>query len=57
MKVLKDGDNSLIHAEVGRDISLLCVYELEKDVLYSIKWYREDKEFYRFLPRGKMIEA
>ena len=52
--MIKDGENALIHAEVGRDISMACVYELEEDILYSIKWYRDDKEFYRFLPRGLM---
>ena len=23
------------------------------DSLYSIKWYRDDKEFFRYIPRGK----
>ena len=68
LKVLNDGSNSLVYAEIGqysvlikqildlslicsgRDISLSCVYDLEDDVLYSIKWYRDDKEFYRYLP-------
>ena len=57
LKVLNDGEHSLLHAETGRDISLLCAYELEQDILYSIKWYRDDKEFYRFLPRGESVWA
>ena len=50
--MIKDNGSSVIHGEVGRDITMKCMYELEEDILYSIKWYRDDKEFYRFLPRG-----
>ena len=46
------GEDSVIYADLGGDISLACRYELEEDVLYSIKWYRDDQEFYRYLPRG-----
>ena len=45
--------SGLMHAEVGEDISLICDYKLEDDILYSIKWYRDDKEFFRFIPRGE----
>ena len=41
--MLDDGDNSVIYAELGGDVSLACRYELEEDVLYSIKWYRDDQ--------------
>ncbi|XP_022246400.1 uncharacterized protein LOC111086725, partial [Limulus polyphemus] len=34
----------------GREVKLTCLYDLEGDRLYSIKWYRDDKEFYRFVP-------
>ena len=35
----------------GQNATLLCKYELEKgEDLYSLKWYKEDVEFYRFLP-------
>jgi hypothetical protein len=30
---------------------LKCDYDLEKDLLYTIKWYRGDEEFYRFVPK------
>jgi hypothetical protein len=30
---------------------LNCDYDLEKDQLYTIKWYRGDEEFYRFVPK------
>ena len=46
MRVLEDGSDSIIQAELGRDIALSCNYDLEEEeeeVLYSIKWYRADK--------------
>ena len=55
--MLKDGVGSLVHVETGQDISLTCDYELEDDILYSIKWYRGDKEFYRFRPKGGMMQS
>ena len=51
--ILKDGDGGPLQAEVGQDLSLLCNYQVMGDSLYSIKWYRDDKEFFRFIPRGK----
>lgn len=30
---------------------LYCRYDLEGDRLYSVKWYKDDEEFYRFMPR------
>ncbi|XP_042904037.1 uncharacterized protein [Parasteatoda tepidariorum] len=38
---------------VGEDVQLQCAYDLEGDPLYSIKWYRDDVEFYRYVPRDK----
>lgn len=38
---------------VGDVIMLSCGYDLEGDTLYSIKWYRDDVEFFRFVPRDK----
>ena len=43
----------MVYAEVGQELSLSCAYDLEDDVLYSLKWYRGDTEFYRYLPRGE----
>jgi len=36
--------------EHGQDIVLECNYVLGKDILHSIKWYRNDHEFFRFKP-------
>ncbi|RWS26363.1 uncharacterized protein B4U80_01213, partial [Leptotrombidium deliense] len=46
----------LIHVHVpsyvilGESVWLNCSYDLESDQLYSIKWYKNNSEFYRFLP-------
>lgn len=37
-------------AETGTDLSLECNYVLGEDNLHSIKWYRDDNEFYRYQP-------
>ncbi|GFY05207.1 uncharacterized protein TNCV_2206531 [Trichonephila clavipes] len=35
----------------GESIWLNCTLDLESDDLYSVKWYKNDVEFYRYLPR------
>jgi hypothetical protein len=35
----------------GRDAELMCSYELEGAQLYSIRWYRNMLEFYRYVPK------
>lgn len=34
----------------GENIELTCSYELDNEKLYSVKWYKNDEEFYRFVP-------
>ncbi|XP_054706943.1 uncharacterized protein LOC129216751 [Uloborus diversus] len=34
----------------GQPITLNCTFDLEGDVLYSIKWYKNNVEFYRYIP-------
>ena len=55
LRVLDGGGpgGRLVYAELGQELSLSCAYDLEEDSLHSIKWYRDDKEFYRYLPRGE----
>ena len=38
------------HAIRGQDARLICKYDMEGDKLYSIKWYRNGNEFYRYIP-------
>ncbi|XP_063540500.1 uncharacterized protein LOC134749486 [Cydia strobilella] len=35
----------------GESASLTCDYDLEGGRLYSVKWYRDTEEFYRYMPR------
>ncbi|KAL0881798.1 hypothetical protein ABMA27_001579 [Loxostege sticticalis] len=35
----------------GESATLTCDYELEGGKLYSVKWYRDHEEFYRFMPK------
>ncbi|XP_031345225.1 uncharacterized protein LOC116172205 isoform X2 [Photinus pyralis] len=35
----------------GDTVTLSCDYDLEQAALYTIKWYRDDVEFYRFVPK------
>lgn len=31
-------------------VVLACLFDPEQDVLYSVKWYKDDVEFFRHLP-------
>uniref|UniRef100_T1KR91 Ig-like domain-containing protein n=1 Tax=Tetranychus urticae TaxID=32264 RepID=T1KR91_TETUR len=36
---------------LGEAVELTCSYELEPDLkLYSVKWYKDGVEFYRYVP-------
>ncbi|CAH1126295.1 unnamed protein product [Ceutorhynchus assimilis] len=35
----------------GHSVTLSCEYDLEGAQLYSVKWYRENDEFYRYVPK------
>ncbi|GIX69568.1 ig-like domain-containing protein [Caerostris extrusa] len=37
----------------GQGTRLTCGYDLEGDTLYSIKWYRDDVEFFRYVPTDR----
>ena len=41
------------HAIRGADVRLECLYDMEGDKLYSIKWYRNGHEFYRYIPTDR----
>ncbi|XP_022920293.1 uncharacterized protein [Onthophagus taurus] len=36
---------------MGDTVTLSCYYDLEDVALYSIKWYKYDIEFYRYVPK------
>lgn len=35
----------------GENAVLICLYDMEGDSLYSVKWYKGRREFYRFTPK------
>ncbi|KAG8328808.1 hypothetical protein J6590_101197, partial [Homalodisca vitripennis] len=39
------------HTVRGNDSLLQCKYDLQDETLYSVKWYKDGHEFYRFVPR------
>merc|ERR1719334_1745144 len=38
------------HAILADRVELVCNYDMEGDNLYSVKWYRNGQEFYRYIP-------
>lgn len=38
----------------GETASLACDYELGSDRLYSVSWYKDHDEIYRFVPKAAM---
>lgn len=41
------------HAARGHNVRLECNFELDGVILYSVKWYKDGNEFYRYVPREK----
>ncbi|GIY64460.1 ig-like domain-containing protein [Caerostris darwini] len=39
--------------EAGQVVRLVCLFDPEQEDLYSVKWYKDDIEFFRFLPKDK----
>lgn len=40
-----------MHTVLHQSARLECHYDLEGEALYSVKWYKDGREFYRFVPR------
>ena len=36
----------------GEPADLECCFDLEEDKLYSVTWYRDDKEFFKYAPKA-----
>lgn len=34
----------------GQPVRLECHYDLQGEALYSVKWFKNNQEFFRFLP-------
>jgi len=41
------------HKLVGDTVKLICRFDMEGDSLYSVKWYRNEQEFYRYVPNDR----
>lgn len=41
------------HVARGETIRLECDFELDNEKLYSVKWYKDGNEFYRYVPQEK----
>ena len=41
------------YKKVGETAKLICKYHLEGDTLYSVKWFKGDDEFFRYVPKEK----
>lgn len=41
------------HKLVGEGVRLVCKFDMEGEMLYSVKWYRNEQEFYRFVPNDR----
>lgn len=41
------------HVVIGSSTTLDCVYDLESEALYSVKWYKDGNEFYRYIPNDQ----
>ena len=39
------------HTIRGNNSMLECRYDLQGETLYSVKWYKDGDEFYRYVPR------
>lgn len=41
------------HVSRGQNIRLECNFNLDGETLYSVKWYKDGNEFYRYIPQDK----
>lgn len=39
------------HAVRNQSARLECHFEMDGETLYSVKWYKDGNEFYRYVPR------
>jgi hypothetical protein len=37
-------------ADIAGPVTLICEYDLENGNLYSVKWYKDEGEFFRYTP-------
>jgi len=46
------------YADLKQSVVFKCSFDVGHDKLYSVKWYKDDHEFYRFVPEdGPAIQV
>ncbi|XP_060520943.1 uncharacterized protein LOC132698736 isoform X2 [Cylas formicarius] len=48
--------NLYVPRNAAHDAHLDCHYDLEGDTLYDVKWYKDDKQFFRCIADGTVQE-
>lgn len=41
------------HVVLNETVRMQCNFNLDKEQLYSVKWYKDGHEFYRYTPRDR----
>lgn len=41
---------------MGDSVQLFCDYDMQMDKLYSVTWYKDNEEFYRYVPSSKHLK-
>ncbi|XP_043279453.1 uncharacterized protein [Venturia canescens] len=39
------------HVAINQTVKMECNFNLDRELLYSVKWYKDGHEFYRFVPK------
>lgn len=39
------------HVAANQSVRLECDWDLDQETLYSVKWYKDGHEFYRYVPQ------
>ena len=40
----------------GETARLICDYDLGRDAMYSLKWFKDDVELYRYIPTNQPLQ-
>jgi len=41
---------------MGDSVQLFCDYDMQMDKLYSVTWYKDNEEFYRYVPTSNHLK-
>ena len=44
------------HVALGKSINMTCDYDTEGERVYQVKWYKDDNEFYTYVP-GRLAKT